>query len=495
MVRFVTLPELAVRDDPISKLLMLRHQSLPELEVIEMGPSRWALISEGGETTLANRLKECQTAGQPGLDREELLEWLGCAADALDQLYHLHQLQHLTLNPRQLALCNGQLILHEFGLAELIWLPSGQQLANLNPRYAAVELFDGLISDACDQFSLALIYQELLVGLHPYRNMNARQLASPKLRGSPDLSLLPGPDRAIVAQALAPEPERRFRSCREFILALEEGSQSNVGTVIFPTGITRSMPVGQQGQPQPTPAPIPIGPPDWLAAINELVEAAAHGHQIRSSGLVHYRLTPGREIEHHAWARLIPKMARLKLDAFREQWQAEIVEKQENRFVLDIRPPSNIWQRCLGQLPGLIMEITFGAVLDNEAQFTPIRTRLEAVDCSRGKAEQLLAESGPVLLCSLQSYMHSQCDQKSQERYPLNQTIFIQTTSGLSLNAQVYDIGREEMTILSTIALPAGSIKLTINRWASPLTVEVPGRVRGSVAMADNKFLVELALG
>ena len=97
----------------------------------------------------------------------------------------------LALTPRHLALCRSAPSLLEFGLAELLMLPQGAQPAALNPRYAAVELFDGVISDACDQYSLALIYQELLVGLHPFRNLNARQMTSAKLRGQPELSLLP----------------------------------------------------------------------------------------------------------------------------------------------------------------------------------------------------------------------------------------------------------------------------------------------------------------
>src|SRR5262249_52092266 len=147
-------------------------------------------------------------------------------------------------------------------------LPQGAQPATLNPRYAAVELFDGQLSDACDQYSLALIYQELLVGLHPFRNLNARQLASAKLRGQPELSLLPAPDRAVVTQALSPEPKKRFRSCREFILALEAVSG------FLPSTGGRSADVGTT----------PVADNDWLAAVEEIVQAAARGHLIQSEG-------------------------------------------------------------------------------------------------------------------------------------------------------------------------------------------------------------------
>src|SRR5262249_14008212 len=155
--------------------------------------------------------------GTNGLNRVELLNYLRSIALALDELYNRHQVQHLALSPRNLALLNDQPLMLEFGLAELFWLPAGIQPALINPRYSASELFDGLASDSCDQVSLALIFAEMITGLHPFRNLNARQMASPRLRGQPDLSLLQGGDRAILQQALSAEPDRRFRSCSDLI--------------------------------------------------------------------------------------------------------------------------------------------------------------------------------------------------------------------------------------------------------------------------------------
>src|SRR5262249_9532746 len=161
--------------------------------------------------------KECQQRGLPGIPREQLLAYLGEAAEALEALYQAQHLQHLGLTPRQLVLSNNRLFLTDFGLVELLWLPAGRQLEALNPRYAAPELFDGQISGACDQFSLALLFQELLTGAHPFRNLNPRQKANPRLRGKPDLNMLPGTDRPVVLKALDADPQRRFRTCIEFV--------------------------------------------------------------------------------------------------------------------------------------------------------------------------------------------------------------------------------------------------------------------------------------
>src|SRR5262249_29390110 len=131
-----------------------------------------------------------------------------------------HRLQHLTLSPQLLALQESGVRLLDFGLAELFWVPSGHRPADLNTRYAAPELFENRISPHCDQYSLALIYQELLTRLHPFRNLNAREMAAVKLRGQPDLSGLPARERDVLLRALSTDPGQRFGSHRELLDAL-----------------------------------------------------------------------------------------------------------------------------------------------------------------------------------------------------------------------------------------------------------------------------------
>ena len=60
----------------------------------------------------------------------------------------------------------------------------------ITPLYAAPELFLGKISRHCDQYSLAISFQELLTGTLPYIGKNARQLLMMHTQGEPDLSSL-----------------------------------------------------------------------------------------------------------------------------------------------------------------------------------------------------------------------------------------------------------------------------------------------------------------
>jgi serine/threonine protein kinase len=495
LVRFLAVGEKAPSRVAFDHLLSVRHQALAALELVEAGPGRLALLSEAGESSLAGRLRECQSDGLPGIPRNELLDYLARTAEALDQIYHVHQLQHLALSPRHLALGRGDLIILEFGLAELVWVPLGQHPATLNPRYAAVELFDGLISDACDQFSLALMYQELLVGFHPYRNLNARQLASPKLRGQPDLALLPATDRSIIRQALSVEPEKRFRSCREFVQALEavtrlsEAGQAVPSAGTVPTRVVAAL-AGTNA-----PGASSLTPP-WQQAIDELVGVAARGHEIHCVGQVNYRLTPGHEVVQHAWARLPPGMARLKLAGFREQWQADVLKQTEKRWLLDVRTPRSLWQICLGRMPGLLVDLVLGHESESAGPVVPVRIRLQPIDCGRGKAVQVLSDLGPALLSSLHTYLNTQSTRAEQERYPLAQTAHVQSRpAGLSVSVQLRDVGRGGLSLLSPCPLPLGPVTLTLNRWASSATVQVPGCVRDCLPVGDKAHEVEVRLG
>ena len=89
------------------------------------------------------------------------------------------------------------------------------------PLYAAPELFLGNLSLHCDQYSLAIVYQELLTGALPFHGKNLRQLLLQHTQENPDLQPLPSHDRAIVARALSKNPEHRFATCLDFVRALK----------------------------------------------------------------------------------------------------------------------------------------------------------------------------------------------------------------------------------------------------------------------------------
>src|SRR5262249_58029380 len=65
----------------------------------------------------------------------------------------------------------------------------------ITPRYAAPEACQGGLSPHCDQYSLAIVYQELLTGTLPFDGKNSQQLLMQQVQGQPDLEALPPGDR------------------------------------------------------------------------------------------------------------------------------------------------------------------------------------------------------------------------------------------------------------------------------------------------------------
>src|SRR5262249_20439225 len=148
-------------------------------------------VSDLVVNTVRDRWQQCQSQRLPGIPRLELLDYLRAAAEALDYLYQQHAVHHLGVQPRTLLLNQGRVQLDEFGLGHLFWLPAGQPVAPRNGRYAAPELFEGLVSRSCDQYSLALMYQELLTGVHPFRGRARAPGGSRRTEPEPDLHALP----------------------------------------------------------------------------------------------------------------------------------------------------------------------------------------------------------------------------------------------------------------------------------------------------------------
>ena len=157
------------------------------------------------------------------MPRQQVLSYLREAAEVLDMLNTQCQLQHLDIKPGNLFLVGSHVKVADFGLVQSLTLnqPSGQ-LGAITPLYAAPELFMGVLSRHCDQYSLAIVFQELLTGTVPFDGKNPRQLLLQHTKLEPDLRPLPPEDRPIVARALHKNFNQRFNSCQDFIRALSE---------------------------------------------------------------------------------------------------------------------------------------------------------------------------------------------------------------------------------------------------------------------------------
>ena len=215
----------------LNRVKSVHHPFILSLERYDIIDGQLVIIMELADRTIWDRFRECRSQGLPGIPHEELLGYMQETAEALDLMYHHYNLQHLDIKPQNLFLVFNHVKVADFGLAKdlegkaVITVTGG-----LTPVYAAPETFDGWLSPSSDQYSLAIVYQELLTGQRPFTGTTIRQLVLQHVQGSPDLSSLLLAERPIIARALSKNPDQRYPTCLDFIQALRDSGSVQEGS-------------------------------------------------------------------------------------------------------------------------------------------------------------------------------------------------------------------------------------------------------------------------
>jgi serine/threonine protein kinase len=205
----------------LERVKQVRHPFVLSIEQIQDVGGELLIVMELADKNLHECLCEYQHAGRPGIPRDVLIGFLHDAAEGLDHLIEKHGLQHLDVKPRNLFMVADRVKVADFGLVKTLERSSSSGLmGGVTPIYAAPETFSNKISKHSDQYSLAVVYVELLTGRRPFPGKNIRQLALQHMTEPPDLSMLPEYDRPVVARALSKNPDDRFPSCTAFIRSL-----------------------------------------------------------------------------------------------------------------------------------------------------------------------------------------------------------------------------------------------------------------------------------
>src|SRR5579872_4206837 len=239
----------------IKRVQTVRHPYVLSLERYDIIDGQLIIVMELADRNLWDRFKECRTQGLPGIPRDELLGYMEESAEALDLMNSQYQLQHLDIKPQNLFLVHNHVKVADFGLVKDLEGMQASVTGGVTPVYAAPETFDGWVSRFSDQYSLAIVYQELLTGQRPFNGTNIRHLILQHLQARPNVAPLPVGDQALIARALAKVPDDRFPSCRELVQALRAASAG----AATPSGATA---LGQG--PATVPASTPRGPSSSL---------------------------------------------------------------------------------------------------------------------------------------------------------------------------------------------------------------------------------------
>src|SRR6266849_7669342 len=203
----------------LSRVKTVRHPYILSLERYDIIDGQLLIVMELADRNLWDRFKECRSQGLPGIPRGELLNIMEESAEALDLMNNQYGLQHLDIKPQNIFLVYNHIKVADFGLVKDLQGMAATVTGGVTPVYAAPETFDGWISRYCDQYSLAIVYQELLTGQRPFVGNNIRQLILQHLQATPIVAPLPPGDQAPILKALAKNPDERHASCMDMVRA------------------------------------------------------------------------------------------------------------------------------------------------------------------------------------------------------------------------------------------------------------------------------------
>ncbi len=206
----------------LARVKTVRHPYILSLDRYDIVDGQLIIVMELADENLEHRLQHWQKQGAPGIPRAELLRYLEEAAEALDLMNTRHDLQHLDIKPQNLFLVESHVKVADFGLVKDLKGLAASVTGGVTPQYAAPEMFQGWVSRYTDQYSLAIVYQELLTGQRPFRGQHIQQLVLQHIQGQPQLEPLPEADRPIIARSLSKDPNGRFPSCLEMVRALQK---------------------------------------------------------------------------------------------------------------------------------------------------------------------------------------------------------------------------------------------------------------------------------
>lgn len=357
----------------IQRVKAIRHPFLLSIERVETAGDDLIVVSELADKSLHALFLEYRQAGKPGIPREELLHYIWEAAEALDVLNLRHSLLHLDVKPQNLFLVSAHVKLGDFGLVYALNAENGNndkplKRESVTPLYAAPELFEGRVSGASDQYSLAIVYQELLTGVLPFDGTNARQLMLQHTQVEPDLASLPLADRSAVARALDKNPARRFPSCAAFAHALAES---------------------------------------WC---NDEKRSFAHFAREGTASLV------GSGLASTFRSHLSRDLLRQRLDGFRRRWQGQILQANDRDLVFRIKTPRGFWQRWLGRRPGLELHVRITDASDGSAGGLDVMVTVRPHDLGRSEGLEALEVIGLLLLEGLRDHLQVTPRRRGQER-------------------------------------------------------------------------------
>ncbi|HEY2017065.1 MAG TPA: serine/threonine-protein kinase [Bryobacteraceae bacterium] len=209
-------------------------------------------------------LDQLLSGGQP-TPPADLFSILGQTAAALDYA-HGKGIVHRDIKPANIMIArDGTAKITDFGIAKVTASEQYTMTGAIvgTPHYMSPEQVQGQAVDGrSDQFSLAVITYEILTGEKPFTGEHLTTVVFKIVAEEPMApvrlnSSLSGSIENVLRKGLAKKPDARYRTCQEFIEALERACAGSKGWKTMARGGTLSEPTVAD-VPQPAAAAPPV---------------------------------------------------------------------------------------------------------------------------------------------------------------------------------------------------------------------------------------------
>ncbi|MFO0965443.1 MAG: protein kinase [Gemmataceae bacterium] len=479
------LPDEEALKATVARWRSIQHPGIVAHEVAQIEPGRLALVADLPRETLRDRFQECVHQKLPGIRRGELVDYVRAAAEVLDYLYQQHGVQHLVLGPRQILLDNGWVQINDFGLAQIVWQTGGNNLAHIQSRYAAPELFTRQISPACDQYSLAVLYAEMLTGVYPFKG------AQPAQRGAPNLEGLTEEDRAVVRRALSADPAQRWPSCLDMVMALE-GTQAEEEEALRakPDHFARMI---QKAKPSQQAVNAGSSKVDLHRVVAQLISSLGGEEAARDLQDVPELSSAGDRLTYSFQVGLPIGSARRKLQAFPGQWQGKLTRNDEHDLAFQIALPASFWDQMWGRQAGVDVAIHIERVHPLSPTPLEVRLTIDAFKTNPKRSAQLIEDIGPGVIDALRTALMVNAEKRTQERFlwPHPVTVIPLDPDGRRqepIACRGKDISPGGMGLYFPHDVNTIDVLLELPNLEDGATVEVPGALVRAKCCADGWY-------
>jgi hypothetical protein len=194
----------------------------------------------------------------------------------------------------------------------------------------------------------------------------------------------------------------------------------------------------------------------------------------------------------------VPGTFKLKLDGFRQQWEAVEVARAEDAVLFHIPLPSTLWQRVTDKRPTIEIQAGVVAASLSTAGVSAVIIQIRTPRCGPELSDHLLREQAPRMLDSLRHFLQAHPERRKEERFRFESPlrilpVFEYDEVGELIVAQARDLSRSGLGLYLPCRPPSNEIFLQIGAAAAGDLVTVPARVVWAEQCEDGRYQIGAA--